>query len=190
MERVIEIALNEVGYLEKDGPEHLDEKTAFAGKGNYTKYARDLDQIPVFYNGSKQGNPWCDIFVDWCFVKAYGWRRAEKMLCQHILGRGAGCRYSMAYFRDAGRLYADPEPGDQIFFQSEGKVCHTGLVVAVDRERVYTVEGNTSSQEGVVANGGCVRRKSYPLSSDSIAGYGRPRYERRVAADNLHEAGL
>ena len=41
---------------------------------------------------------------------------------------------------------------------------------------VHTVEGNTSSEPGVVANGGCVREKHYPLDSPVIAGYGRPDY--------------
>ena len=41
---------------------------------------------------------------------------------------------------------------------------------------VYTVEGNTSDASGVVANGGCVCKKSYPIGSSLIAGYGRPRY--------------
>ena len=43
--------------------------------------------------------------------------------------------------------------------------------------RVYTVEGNTSSQAGIVANGGCVAQKSYDLHDPGIAGYGRPDYD-------------
>jgi hypothetical protein len=42
---------------------------------------------------------------------------------------------------------------------------------------VYTVEGNTSSAAGVVANGGCVRRKKYRWDYDRIAGYGVPAYD-------------
>ena len=53
---------------------------------------------------------------------------------------------------------------------------HTGLVVKVAGGRVYTIEGNTSSAAGVVANGGCVRDKSYPLGASYIGGYGRPDY--------------
>jgi LysM repeat protein len=41
---------------------------------------------------------------------------------------------------------------------------------------VYTIEGNTSSSSGVVANGGCVAEKKYKLSYGRIAGYGRPDY--------------
>ena len=39
---------------------------------------------------------------------------------------------------------------------------HTGIVEKVSGGRVYTIEGNTSSQPGVVPNGGCVRDKNYP----------------------------
>lgn len=48
---------------------------------------------------------------------------------------------------------------------------------------VYTVEGNTSSAAGVVSNGGCVREKSYPIGYASIAGYGRPAYDKEVTGN-------
>ena len=41
---------------------------------------------------------------------------------------------------------------------------------------MYTIEGNTSSAAGMVANGGCVRDKSYSLTYNRIGGYGRPNY--------------
>lgn len=176
MHKAVEIALGEVGYLEKNTCEALDEKETNAGSGNFTKYARDMDAISRFYNGSKQGCPWCDVFVDWCFVKAYGEPMARKLLCQPRYSRGAGCRYSMEYYEKRHRLFSQPEPGDQIFFQTDGRVCHTGIVTTVSDGLVHTVEGNTSSEAGVVANGGCVRQKSYPLDSPVIAGYGRPDY--------------
>ena len=53
---------------------------------------------------------------------------------------------------------------------------HTGLVVAVDSTYVYTMEGNTSADSGVVWNGGSVNDKKYRLNYERIAGYGRPNY--------------
>lgn len=176
MLKTVEIALGEVGYLEKETPELLFDKTANAGDKNFTIYARDLDDILGFYRGTKQGQPWCDVFVDWCFVRAYGVQLARKLLCQPLLSRGAGCRYSMEYYHEAGRLHRTPVVGDQIFFQSNSRVCHTGIVVEVDAAYVYTVEGNTSDAEEIVPNGGSVRRKKYPLEHPGIAGYGRPDY--------------
>lgn len=177
MYKAVEIALRETGYLEKATEDALDGREENPGSANFTKYARDLDGTPFFYNGDKQGQPWCDVFVDWCFVQAYGPWRGRLILCQPPVSRGAGCRYSMRYYKVRGRLYQEPKPGDQIFFQQDGNVCHTGLVTDVDEETVYTVEGNTSSEAGMERDGGCVRRKSYPRTSPAIAGYGRPLYE-------------
>lgn len=176
--RIITIAETELGYLEKKSNKNLDSKTANAGSNNYTKYARDLDAIGNFYNGKKQGYAWCDVFVDWCFVEAYGLNAAYKLLYQPKKSCGAGCTYSRRYYKNEGQLFSKPKPGDQIFFWSSDKsrVAHTGLVYKVDGSYVYTIEGNTSSASGVVANGGCVRKKKYSLKYGRIAGYGRPDY--------------
>lgn len=177
--KVIALALAEVGYLEKKSDDQLDNQTANAGSANYTKYARDLDAIGDFYNGKKQGYAWCDVFVDWCFVQAYGVEAALKLLCAKPKSSGAGCTYSLNYYIAAGQYHKrtdKPEVGDQIFFGSVGNSNHTGIVYKVDDTTVYTVEGNTSGADGVVPNGGAVCKKSYPLASSAIAGYGRPKY--------------
>jgi hypothetical protein len=177
--KVIDLALAEVGYLEKKSNSQLDHKTANAGNGNFTKYARDLDAIPNFYNGKKNGFAWCDVFVDWLFVKAFGVKAAKKLLCQPDKSLGAGCGYSANYYKNKGQFHKQsPKPGDQIFFlDSAGDVAHTGLVYKVDKLYVYTVEGNTSTQAGVVGNGGGVFKKQYALSYNRIYGYGRPAYD-------------
>lgn len=178
--KVIDIALAEVGYLEKKDNSNLDSKTGNAGDKNYTKYARDLDAIG-FYNGRKQSVAWCDVFVDWDFVQAYGVEAALALTFQPTKASqncGAGCKYSRQYYEKNGRLFNTPEPGDQIFFYSSDKstISHTGLVYDVDKTYVYTVEGNTSGANGVVANGGGVCKKKYTLTNARIAGYGRPNY--------------
>lgn len=176
--KVIAVAEAEVGYLEKATNADLDDKTANAGSKNFTKYARDLAAYP-FYNGSKTGVAWCDVFVDWCFVQAYGLESAKKLTCQTMAASkncGAGCKYSRSYYKSNGRLFDSPEPGDQIFFYSKDKssISHTGLVYKVDSSYVYTIEGNTSSASGVVANGGAVAKKKYALNYNRLAGFGRP----------------
>lgn len=177
-EDVIKIALGEVGYLEKASNKDLDSKTGNAGNKNFTKYARDLDAIPGFYNGKKNGYAWCDVFVDWVFAKAFGAEKAKELLCQPDKSAGAGCYYSRQYYKNKGQLHSSPKVGDQIFFQnSSGSITHTGLVYDIDNNYVYTIEGNTSSAAGVVANGGSVQQKKYSLSYKLIAGYGRPAYD-------------
>jgi len=180
-QKVIDIALEEDGYLEKATTEQLDEKTANAGNKNYTKYARDLADVR-FFNGRKQGTAWCSVFVAWCFFKAYGKAAALALLCQPSNAAnncGAGCKFARGYFKAKGQLYtSNPQAGDVIFFYSKDKssISHTGIVYKVDSTYVYTVEGNTSSASGVVANGGAVAKKKYSHTYNRLAGYGRPAY--------------
>ena len=174
--KLIEIALAQVGYIEKASNSNLDSKTENAGNKNYTKYARDLDNISGFYNTKKNGYDWCDIFVDWCFVQAFGKQRALELLNQPEKSCGAGCSFSMNYYKNKGQVYNTPKKGDQIFLKNGTSIYHTGLVYDVDDTRVYTIEGNTKPTNEVVANGGMVCKKSYPLNANYIAGYGRPKY--------------
>lgn len=167
---LLSIASAEEGYLEKATNAQLDDKTANAGSGNYTKYARDIDNISGFYNGKKNGYAWCDVFVDWCFVQAFGAEKALQLLCQPWGNYGASVASSKSYYQSKKQFHTgNPQPGDQIFFSG-----HTGIVYDVDANKVYTIEGNTSSEPGVVANGGAVRKKSYNLTYSGIEGYGRP----------------
>lgn len=92
----------------------MDNKTANAGDENFTKYARDFDQKwPRWYNGKKNGFAWCDMFVDWCFLTAFGYEDALRLLCQPERSAGAGCTYSLGYYRKKGQFYtSDPKPGE------------------------------------------------------------------------------
>ena len=72
-DKVIEIAENEVGYLEKASNSNLYEKNANAGSNNYTKYWAEIK--PEY-----QGQPWCACFVTWCFVQAFGKDKAAQLL--------------------------------------------------------------------------------------------------------------
>ena len=166
MQKVLEIALDEVGYRE--------------GSGNVTKYAAELDRIQGFYNGAKNGYAWCDVFVDWCFVKAYGVELAKKLLCQPDYSAGAGCTYSAQYYADHGQFSRTPQVGAQIFFGNSQESTHTGLVYDVDENKVYTVEGNTSDM---------VAQRQYNRGDSNIYGYGLPDYSLVNAAQNWHEDG-
>ena len=169
--KLIEIALGEVGYLEKRSAASLDSKTDNAGSKNFTKYARDMCKCHagIYANGYA----WCDTFVDWCMVQAFG---ANKTL-ELIHGWSAYTPTSAGYYKIHRQWHTTPQKGDQIFFKdSSGTICHTGIVYNIDVNYVYTVEGNTSTQSGVIANGGSVAKKKYALNYSRIAGYGRPNY--------------
>lgn len=119
--------------------------------------------------------PWCDAFVDWCFQEAYGVSNARSLLGGNFNDYTVA---SAQLYKNKGAWYKSPKVGDQIFFKNSKRICHTGLVYKVTSTRVYTIEGNTSGASGVVANGGGVCKKSYALTYDRIAGYGRPKYDK------------
>lgn len=147
IEKVILIAKNEEGYLEKKSNSQLDSKAANAGSANYTKYWRDIK--PDY-----QGQPWCAAFVSWCFMKAFGQEKAKKLL-KH---------WPYVYCPTLGNLFtrnANPKIGDIVIFYRNGTFAHTGIVTAVIGDRFYTIEGNTSGVSGIIANGGGVCAKSY-----------------------------
>ena len=153
VKKVIKVAKAELGY--KETPV------------NITKFAADFDKIyPDFYNTRKQGAEWCDIFVDWCFVQAYGEKDALKLLCQPKKSAGAGCKYSYQYFKAKKQTGKTPKVGAQIFFGSK-EPTHTGLVIEVSKTSVTTIEGNKDNS---------VKKCVYPIDSSKIFGYGYPKY--------------
>ena len=112
----------------------------------------------------------CDVFVDWCFYQLAGKdaKKAQYLICQ-TGDLGAAVNYSAQYYKNAGRYYTSgPKAGDQIFFNSNGSMTHTGIVESVTSAYVNTIEGNTSNM---------VARRSYRIGASNISGYGRPRYD-------------
>lgn len=170
VERLLEIAAAEIGYLEKASNSQLDNKEANAGSNDYTKYARDL-AVAGYYN--LNGYAWCDMFTDWCFYMLCDKDKEKALSMTYQAGNnGAGCTASMGNYRKAGRLYAAPYKGDQIFFDFEGKggSTHTGIVCEVTSTTVYVIEGNASGGVRKYKNG-------YRLTDSRIVGYGRPLYD-------------
>ena len=171
-DKVINIALAEVGYLEKASNKQLNSKTANAGRANYTKYGKELHDIyPTVMDFPAA---WCDAFVDWCFYKAYGVANAKGLLAGNFNDYTVA---SAQLYKNKKAWYSAPKFGDQIFFKNSERIYHTGLVYKVTSTRVYTIEGNTSGASGVIANGGGVCKKSYSIKDSRIAGYGRPKYD-------------
>lgn len=175
IERLLEVARQEIGYLEKswvaynENPEIIYDKYEGAGRDNVTKYAKEMDDLEV-YNTPKQGYSWCKIFIDWCMFESFGLDRATQLL----YGWTAGVTETYNWFTNNGQIFTEPEIGDMIIF---GDCDHIGIVTDYDDERVYTIEGNTSGATGLVANGGGVAAKSYSRNSSYIKCYARPEYE-------------
>lgn len=153
---VITVAKKYDGYLEKKTNAKLDDLKANAGMNNYTRFGRDYDKIM----GTKlNGQSWCAMYVSMVFVEAYGLAAAKKLLGGNLFS------YTPSGATQMGAKHRTPKAGDVVFFYSStmGRISHVGLVIKVDSTRFYTIEGNTSSDPGVVRNGGSVNQKSYPI---------------------------
>lgn len=163
IDKVLNIALAEEGYIEKASEGSLNSKKANAGSANFTKYGKEMHSL--YPQTMDYPDAWCDCFVDWCFYKAFGADLARKVLCGDFDDYTVN---SAAYYRMAGRWTKTAKRGNQIFFQNASGICHTGLVLSVNGGKVYTIEGNKNNR---------VCRREYSLNDSSIAGYGMPKYD-------------
>lgn len=169
---------NERNYTEKDSLTDLNDKTKNAGDDNYTKYSQEVDALGVF-SAQVQGQPWCATWVTDGFINTYGVSKGLDMLCQPSKNSNAACCGDAAeYYQKAGRWYTSPQVGDQVFFKTtKYQYAHTGIVTEVTDTEVTTIEGNTSSEKGVISNGGAVTKKHYPVGYSGFKGFGRPKYK-------------
>ena len=109
---------------------------------------------------------WCATFVSWC-SNQLGY------IDRNVVPKFCSTREGVKWFRNKGQWtdgsYREPVAGDIIFFDWDHDFVpnHVGIVVGNDGQFVYTIEGNS---------GDTCRRKSYPLSSSVILGYGLPNY--------------
>lgn len=152
VEKLLNVARAQIGYHENNG--------------NYTKYAEG-NWDNQFYGWELQYQPWCDMFVDWCFCQAFGLQKGAALTYQTVGSGSALCSASASYYQAAGAYTHSPKAGDQVFFYVSGGINHTGIVEKVEGNIVTTIEGNSSDQ---------VARRTYQLGSSQIAGYGRPKW--------------
>ncbi len=149
----------EEGYLEKKSKSNLDDKTANAGTANYTKYWRDINDWKYFsYSPGWAGGEawyWCAAFQFWSFVQTFGHEAAKKLLLHAPF---ISCATLASKSKSVKQLHTVPQVGDECLFWKKTKYGHVGLVYKVDRDKklFYTIEGNTGTGSGVIANGGGV----------------------------------
>lgn len=133
------------------------------------------------------GQPWCASFVSWAMNKAYSGNpdKANKAM----LGGPTGSSSELYNrFKNSNRFTVDkPMPGDIILYKNDNgdasrPAKHTGIVVDVNGNTVTTVEGNTSSDGSVEANGGIVWTKNRTIGSSALLGFGRPDWGANASA--------
>ena len=143
-EKVIQIARGEIGY--KESP---------AGS-NKTKYG-------AWYG--MNGQPWCMMFVQWCFAQAGN----------PLPYKTASCSALMRWAVEKGRwVTSDYKPGDVLLFDfgHDGDPDHVGIFDHYEAGKLVSIEGNTSITSN--DNGGAVMERSRAKSV--IIGAYRPKY--------------
>ncbi len=161
---VINIALNEEGYIEKASNSNLDNKTANKGTNNYTKYSRDINNLGLM---GCQGQPWCGTIQFWLEVQAYGLTQALKnwnMTKSSYVGYNCFSTYNA--FEKVGKVSKTPKLGCLVIFT----FSHMGRVVNINGNTFTTLEGNTSSNT-YERNGGMVKKKTYNVNDSKIKGF-------------------
>lgn len=182
---VLAVAMSQLGYMESNSSGDYSGNNG--GSGNYTEYCYNMGPISNSYSYW-----WCATFCAWALLQSRctdqstmgAWCRNHQGDYNYIW-REVSCAYWSTQLKGAGYFYYSnyrggsytPRPGDLIFFYSSDYVSHIGLVNYVKDGYVYTIEGNTGGDQGVVSNGGRVCAKSYSLGSSYIYGYGALPYK-------------
>lgn len=183
IDKLLKIAYNEVGYLEKANNDCLDDKTANAGDGNYTKYARDLFSY-------LNGYAWCCMFVYWCFYQLYN------LTTKYIIGeKTAKCSTLKYHMQDIGCIeIKKPQKGDLVFFKNaDNEICHIGIVYSTGKDTFSTIEGNTiRGIDNVVSNGGGVFIRAYRYDNQRIDSFVRPKWTEKeeTKIDTKEKTGI
>ena len=153
---ILAIARKELGYTESP-----------AGS-NRTKYGKwfGLD-----------GQPWCMMFVQWCFRQAGGQDLLPALTasCGALMraAKAKGCWVTGGY-----------QPGDVVIYDFPGnnvKTDHCGIVEQLSGGGIMAIEGNTGS--GNDADGGQVQRRV--RSNKVILGAFRPDYDMEKKEDEV-----
>lgn len=108
---------------------------------------------------------WCACFVSWCAGQC-GYLESGVMPKFSLCSDGVEWFIAKGQFQDGSYV---PAAGDIIFFDwgDDGSINHVGIVENVSDGVVHTIEGNSRDK---------VARRSYPIGSNRIFGYGVPVY--------------
>ncbi len=142
----------------------------------YTEYPPDSNNTKYGAAYGMNYNPWCMMFVWWCF------RQAGASGLFYGGGKTASCptfeRWAKAQRgRWITRSFA---PGDVVLYDFDGDGAdHCGIVESATAATVTAIEGNTSAN-GSQDNGGAVLRKTRSL--DLVVGAYRPGYQAASAS--------
>ena len=158
-----------VGYLEHLDNDLLGVYRANTGKGGCTIFSEIIRNHYRWRNFS--GLPWCAVFVHAVCIEALGKEKARQWLGKPQAGTIA----LMRRMKRKGLLTDVPTEGGIVFLANRDKVDHCGIVIAVEDDRIITVEGNTTDPTGVFLEheGGAVAQRVRELTDPKIVCYGK-----------------
>ncbi len=176
---VLRIAISQLGYHEGNSSADFHGRNT-SGSGNYIEYARLLTP-----NWNDNSYDWCACFVNWCLNQAHFDKASSEISCQNWINElktMSMWKTSNAY----GGSYT-PKPADLIFFDWDKNnqwADHIGLVLYTTDSHVYTIEGNTKTDNVAV--------RSYALTDPQIMGYGTPPYNEggEATIDHSYAKGM
>ena len=122
----------------------------------------------LWYTPSLNGQKWCAMFVSWVFHHA-----------GHPLGNVQTkngihhCQSAHNYYKEKGRLTADPQPGDIVIYDWEGNghADHIGIFIrwtSTGRTAIEAYEGNTSTADNSDGGSVMIRTRAHNLIKSFI----------------------
>ena len=149
-----------------------------------------------FYGYNNPDTNWCTMFVNWYFnhdkeSKLYVMPSKDSGLAGEGIEASIKAGYGKWYEDENTDSKTVPRVGDVITFtwnyeNGKGKGYkfqtpygsdHVGIVYKVDDNKVYTIEGNASSDDASTSTVIC---REYDRKDPNINGYYRPNYETKV----------
>lgn len=127
-----------------------------------------------YYGNYGSGINWCAVFCSWLASQAGLINKC------FVSTDGAGCFARYGVPKGYGKwIKSSPNAGDLILYRYGGSYTdqyhsdHVGYVVGVDGNYIYTVEGNTGSDNADLSR---VNARTRSKSDSTIWGYYRPNY--------------
>ena len=162
---VLRVAVSQLGYHEGDSEADFHGMNTGA-TGNFMEYGRLL--VPNWNNNSFD---WCACFVNWCLNQARIDKASSEISCRNWIAELKAMEMWQPGLAHRGTYL--PKPADFIFFDwkdsPDAAADHIGLVLYATSTHVYTIEGNTRTND--------VALRSYSLTDPQILGYGTPPYD-------------
>ncbi len=137
----------------------------------------DIVEVAISQLGNIGGEPYWSWYgfeyrVEWCATFVSWVANETGYIESNTIPKFAGVINGINWFKMIGEWEDSnyiPTEGSIIFFdwEQDGIADHVGIVEKVDKDKVYTIEGNSNNE---------CKQLSYSLNSKVIYGYGTPNY--------------